>query len=180
MGSRDDHFWAEFLGIAPSDWNAAGVLVRPHVGLIGYCGLWCFRHRDRTVVSVPAGWLALLTPRLNGCDQDVLFDETFLVELLGADFDRLVGPAFQGCLDPVRFRPASALNVRLVEPIDEAAVNRFRGECGPDGWESGGLDEATHYLAASFHGARIAAMAGYRPWGDIAGDPCVLTHPEFR
>jgi len=23
-------------------------------------------------------------------------------------------------------------------------------------------------------------MAGYRPWGDHAGDPCVLTHPEFR
>jgi hypothetical protein len=23
-------------------------------------------------------------------------------------------------------------------------------------------------------------MAGYRPWTDHAGDPCVLTHPEAR
>ena len=23
-------------------------------------------------------------------------------------------------------------------------------------------------------------MAGYRPWTDIAGDPCVLTHPGFQ
>ena len=23
-------------------------------------------------------------------------------------------------------------------------------------------------------------MAGYRAWSDIAGDPCVLTHPAYR
>jgi len=23
-------------------------------------------------------------------------------------------------------------------------------------------------------------MAGYRPWTEIAGDPCVITHPGFR
>jgi predicted GNAT family acetyltransferase len=35
-------------------------------------------------------------------------------------------------------------------------------------------------MAAYFDGERIVAMAGYRPWNEFAGDPCVLTHPEFR
>lgn len=42
------------------------------------------------------------------------------------------------------------------------------------------LDKVKHHMAAYFDGTRIAAMAGYRPWNDHAGDPCVLTHPEFR
>jgi predicted GNAT family acetyltransferase len=45
---------------------------------------------------------------------------------------------------------------------------------------SSGLDEVKHHMAARFAGKNIVAMAGYRPWSDQAGDPCVLTHPEFR
>lgn len=180
MGSPDDRFWAEFLGVDPSDWASRGVSVREHVGLVGYHGLWCFRRRDRAVVSVPAGWAAPLSAKLERCEPDELFEETFLVELLGGDFERLIGPAFQGCLEAGGFRPTPSANVRFVGRNDSAAVDRFRAECGADGWESGGLDEVKHHMAAYFDGKRITAMAGYRPWNDHAGDPCVLTHPEFR
>ena len=180
VGTRDDEFWAEFLGIAPVDWNVPGVSVRPHVGLSGYCGLWCFRRQDRTVVSVPRGWVDHLQSKLEGCEPDDLLDEALLMELVGREFERLIGPAFQGCLDPVGFRPARSADVRFVGPNDAAAVDQFRAECGPDEWETGGLDEVKHHLAACFQGERIVAMAGYRPWTDIAGDPCVLTHPGFQ
>jgi GNAT superfamily N-acetyltransferase len=100
------------------------------------------------------------------------------VELLGSDFERLIGPAFQGCLEVGRFRPAPSINVRFVGPNDLAAVERFRAECATEDWR--GLDKVEHHMAAYFDGQRIAAMAGYRPWSDLAGDPCVLTHPEFR
>ena len=180
LGSRDDQFWAKFLGIAPSEWATRGVTVRAHVGLVGYRGLWCFRRLDCTVVSVPAGWVAPLTAQLARCEPDALFDRGLLVELLGSDFERLIGPAFQGALEPARFRPVPSVNVRFVGPDDSAAVARFRIECGVDGWESGGLDEVKQHMAAYFDGERIAAMAGYRPWNELAGDSCVLTHPEFR
>jgi predicted GNAT family acetyltransferase len=35
-------------------------------------------------------------------------------------------------------------------------------------------------MGAYLDGERVTAMAGYRPWSDRAGDPCVLTHPKFR
>jgi GNAT superfamily N-acetyltransferase len=107
-------------------------------------------------------------------------DQDSWVELLGGDFLRLIGPAFQGCLDPREFRPASSEKVRFVEAEDRAAVNQFRAASGPDEWKSGGLDEVTAHMAAHFDGSKITAMAGYRRWRDDTGDPCVLTHPEFR
>jgi GNAT superfamily N-acetyltransferase len=180
MGSRDDQFWAEFLGIDPSEWASPGVSIRAHVGLVGYRGVWCFRRGDRTVVSVPHGWAAPLSAKLERCEPNSLFDETCLMELLGGDFESLIGPAFQGCLEAGRFRPAGSGNVRFIGRDDSAAVDRFRAGCGPEWEKSSGLDEVTHHMAAYFEGERITAMAGYRPWNDYAGDPCVLTHPEFR
>lgn len=175
-----DRFWAEFLGVSPSDWDKPGVSIRPHAGLAGYCGLWCFRRRDRTVVSAPPGWVAHLRTRLAGCDQDCLLDESFLKQVLGGDLIRLVGPAFQGCLGPSRFRPVDSPSVRTVGAEDSAAVERFRGACSPGDWESGGLDRARHGLVAYFQGDKIVAVAGYRAWTEAAGDPCVVTHPDHR
>ena len=180
MASRDDQFWAEFLGVSPSDWSTPGISVRPHAGLIGYRGLWCFRCQDRTVVSVPRGWVAHFSERLADCDQDKLFEEAFLRELVGADFERIIGPAFQGCLDPGRFRPVSAPEVRFVGSTDGAAIDRFRLECGADDLASSALDKVRDHLAAFFQGTKIVALAGYRPWSDVAGDPCVLTYLDVR
>ncbi|HET6585420.1 MAG TPA: GNAT family N-acetyltransferase [Nannocystaceae bacterium] len=180
MPSRDDRFWAEFLGIDPSEWTSPGVSVRPHAALAGYRGVWCFRRAARVVVSAPTDWVAHLSTKLVGCEPDALLDEAFLVELFGDDLERMIGPAFQGRLEPDRFRPAVSADVRFIGRDDAAAVDRFRAECGADAWESGSLDKVEQPMAAHFDGSRITAMAGYRPRNHDAGDPCVLTHPEFR
>ena len=73
MGNRDDQFWAGFLGIDRSEWASTGVSIRAHVGLVGYRGLWCFRRGTRTVVSVPDGWAAPLSNKLERCEPDALF-----------------------------------------------------------------------------------------------------------
>ena len=162
MRIRDDQCWAEFLGVDPSEWASSGVSVRAHVGLVGYRGLWCFHRGARAVVSVPVDWVAPLSAKLDRCEPEALFDETFLVELLGGDFERLIGPAFQGCLEVGAFRPTPSVNVRFIGRNDSAAVDRFRAECGADEWESGGLDEVKHHMAAYFDGNSITAMSGYR------------------
>ena len=179
MGSRDDQFWAEFLGVQPSDWSVAGISIRPHAGLSGYCGLWCFRRGDRTVVSAPASWVTTLASRIDVSLQDRLFEEAFLRQMVGDAFDSLIGPAFQGCLDPRRFRPVSSENVRFVKPNDAPAIARLREACSPADWEHSGLDRAPLHQVAYFEDSMITAMAGYRPRNDVTGDPCVLTHPRF-
>jgi hypothetical protein len=178
---RYDRFWAEYLGITPAELNQPGLSIAAHVGLEGYRGVWCFRRRDRTVVSAPPGWIPHLQSRLPEIGQEHLMDETVLREVFGCDFDRLVGPAYQGCLLPELFRPHVTPHVRFLGPDDAALIEVFRVNCGQDAWEYAGFDDATSYLAGILEGDRILSLAGYnRVWRDEAGGPCILTHRAHR
>jgi GNAT superfamily N-acetyltransferase len=179
MGFRDDQFWAEFLGIELADWTVPGVSIRSHAGLQGYRGLWCFRHAERTVVSAPTGWVSHLTRQLHDSSPSELLDGSFLEDLLGNDFEHLIGPAFQGCLDPLQFRHVENGNVRRLAPAD-ASVHQFRADCNLEDWADSGLAKATGPLMGYFQDATLTALGGYRPWNAMAGDPCLLTHPDFR
>jgi GNAT superfamily N-acetyltransferase len=179
VGRADDIFWAEFLRVTPEDWDTPGLSVRLHAGLADFRGIWSFRRKGRTVVSAPAGWVTPLSA-LVARPQAPLLEESEWRAILGDDFDLAIGPAFQGCLDPARFRKTHDANTRFVEASD-AAFSEFRAECDPAEWELAGLDEKVEGpIAACFAGSRITAAAGYRSWSPTAGDPCVLTHPEFR
>jgi GNAT superfamily N-acetyltransferase len=65
-----------------------------------------------------------LQSRLPEIGQEHLMDETVLREVFGCDFDRLVGPAYQGCLLPELFRPHVIPHVRFLG-LDDA--HRGRG-----------------------------------------------------
>jgi hypothetical protein len=71
---RYDRFWAQYLGITPAGLNQPGLSIAAHVGLEGYRDLWCFRRRDRTVVSAPPGWIPHLQSRLPEIGQEHLMD----------------------------------------------------------------------------------------------------------
>jgi hypothetical protein len=57
---------------------------------------------------------------------------TFWERALAQDFERAIGPAFQGCLDPARFANESNGAVRPVEDSDGAAIDELRAACGED------------------------------------------------
>jgi len=180
MGIRDDKFWADFLGVDPMDWGTLGVSVQSHVGLHGFRGFWCFRRDQRTVVSAPASWVPRLTEVVLGrAHDDELMLASFWARALPHDFDRAIGPAFQGCLDPARFECKRNSSVRAIGDTDRGAVEEFRTLCTLD-WNDGGLDKAGLWKHAYFEDGRITAMAGYRGWTDDAGDPCVLTRLDAR
>src|SRR5262245_12607548 len=171
MSARYDRFWADYLGITPTELNRPGVSIAEHVGLRGYRGVWYFRRGGRTVVSAPPGWLPHLQSRLPKIGGENLMEEAVLREIRG-DFDCLVGPAYQGYLTPDRFRPCVAPRVRFLGPDEAALVEAFRAECGDDAWEYAGFNETTSYLAAIREGDRILSLAGYnRVWRDEAGGP---------
>lgn len=180
MGWGDDVFWAEFLGIDPNEWAVPGISYRAHVGLSGYQGFWCFQRNDRVVVSAPARWLERLEVLLAGWDQKGLMTCTALAEVLGADFERSIGPAFQGCLEPHRFVHRAEPLVQKLSSAPPNVIDRFRSECGTRAWDESGLATAELWRYACFEGAQITALAGYRRLRGCAGGPCVLTHPDFR
>jgi GNAT superfamily N-acetyltransferase len=181
MGERHDAFWAEWFGVEATDLRSPGVSIVSHRGLQGYRGAWFFMHGGRLVVSAPDGWVERIRGALAGVAQHrALPTEAWLAELFGESLERLVGPAFQGALDAGNFRPFSSAQVRTLTSADADAVAVFRSACGADGWSDAALDKALLFRMGYFDGSRLVALAGFRPWSASAGDPCVLTLPDYR
>jgi GNAT superfamily N-acetyltransferase len=180
MVDRDDRFWAEFLGIEPGDWGSPGLSITSHSALSGFRGLWCFRRNERIVVSAPKGWVARLQSIFAGTNYDQLLEASFIRTSLGTSVDSIIGPAFQGSLDPRQFRIITSVDVRFLTPEDDLAVDRFRRQCMPEDWQNSGFEKTSSYRAAYFLGDSIVALAGYRPWTKDAGDPCVVTSADAR
>jgi GNAT superfamily N-acetyltransferase len=176
-----DQFWAQYLGIKPSEWNVPGVSVNAHVGLAGYRGVWFFRRRERLAVSAPDGWLSRINQYIsNLTSYERAAEETCLRELFGSDFDRRIGPAFQGALAPSRFLAVRSPHARRLTDRDAHAVEAFRADCSESDLSVSGIEKAPLYQTAIFDRGQIAALSGYRPWNGNVGDPCVLTHPVHR
>jgi GNAT superfamily N-acetyltransferase len=128
------------------------------------------------IVSAPEGWLDYLYEKL---ELDLVMDESFLKKLFGQHFERCIGPAYHGSLEPADFQPVISGNIRALSDRDAEARVVFEKECGLETWGDSGLDEAQD-LVAHFENERITAMAGYRAWNDTVGDPCVIVHPNSQ
>jgi GNAT superfamily N-acetyltransferase len=179
MAERDDRFWANFLGISASDWKVPGLSVSAHQGLGDFNGLWSFKQQGgRVVVSAPPRWVERLRALLAGAPLARLIEPAYWQGLLGDDCTRTVGPAYQGCLEPLDFRPVADGAVSLVEGDGSASLEEFRQAVDPEAWADGGLEKARDFAVRRERG-QVVAMCGYRAWSDEAGDPCVLVHPQF-
>jgi hypothetical protein len=56
----------------------------------------------------------------------------FWAQALARDFERAIGPAFQGCLERTKFIHKPNSSVRPVDDADSLAVEAFRSVCGSD------------------------------------------------
>lgn len=178
--SHPDRYWAEFFGVSPKDWAIPGTFFRPHVGLLGYRGLWCFRRKDRVVVSAPPAWVPRLERSWAGWDAERLVDRDRVAASLGSHCERCIGPAFQGWLDPSSFQALACSEVRPLRSSDRASLERFKEECGEDDWEASGLAHVGSPAYVHDANDELTAMAGLRQKSSGVGDLCVLAHPRHR
>jgi GNAT superfamily N-acetyltransferase len=181
MSERHDAFWAEFFGVGAADLRTPGVSLGRHAALAGYRGVWFFLRGARLIVSAPDGWLERVRGAFDGApNPPALPNPSQLDELFAESLERWVGPAFQGALDAGDFRPFTSPHVRALTDADADVVAAFRDACGTDGWSDAAFDKAVLFRAGYFDDGRLVAMAGFRPWSATAGDPCVLTLPDYR
>ena len=179
MSSGHDHFWAEFFGIPAGELASTGVSIGQHVGLAGYQGVWFFLHGSRLIVSAPPGWVSHLRAHVSGARAELPSSEA-VSQLFGSSLEHSIGPGFHGAADASTFRPGPTSEVRALRHEDEEALETFRSACGAEDWEVSGLDQALLYRTLSVRDGAIATLGGFRPRSRNAGDPCVLTHPDYR
>jgi GNAT superfamily N-acetyltransferase len=177
---RVEGYWSSFLGVPRSALREPGIRLVEHARLAGWSGVWFFVRGGSAVVSVPPGRIASLREAVDGEPVRALLVRERMAERLGVDPSALVGPSFQGWLDPACFRSESSGRARRLGERDRAALAALRSGCSAKDWEHSGLDETAPQPWGAFAGAELAAVAGIRVRGEGACDPCVLAHPAHR
>jgi GNAT superfamily N-acetyltransferase len=177
---RIDAFWAGFFGVPERALAEAGARVVPHAGLGDYAGVWFFVRGGACVVSAPPAWCETLRGALAEESFEALLSEDALRALFGESFRGTVGPAYQGWLDPGRFRPRPSPAVRAIAPGDARAIESLRAACSEDDWRDADLRLDGPGAFGCFEGGELVAAASLTPWGEGVAGPGVLARPRHR
>ncbi|MGV3723817.1 MAG: GNAT family N-acetyltransferase [Actinomycetota bacterium] len=173
-------FWSRFLGLTPEALLTPAVSVVPHAELAGYHGAWIFDYGTARVVSVPEALVDEL--RMPAAALERAMDASQAAQALFGDrIERLIGPAYHGCLAPDAFRPYAPPGVRELTKVDAPAVARLRGACSNTAWRYAGIDEARDAprFGVWLDGC-LASIAQNDAPAPGATSPGVVTHPYFR
>jgi GNAT superfamily N-acetyltransferase len=173
-----DEFWSQFFGIETSIWSTPGLTVTQHVHFGDWRGIWFFRRAERWVIAAPVDWVERLRVSTANLDAQSFLQEETLRGLIGDAFDRCIGPAFRGYLDPAQFRPIVDPSVRPLTSADRPLIDAIADECRETGWDP--LQKGTQFQCASFHEGEIVALSGYRRWTDNVGDPFIFVRASHR
>lgn len=174
-----DRFWAGFLDVDVARLLEPGLTVVAHRRFGDWEGAWVFRRDDACVVMAPARLVERLAEALSPLPVDALQSTDVLATVFGAEFDRTVGPAYQGHLEPRAFRPyRGSKTVRSLDASDAGALEGLRLASEPEEWDAADIhpDAAFGCLA---DGALVAA-ASLNDWPPDAMIPGVVTHPAHR
>ena len=175
-----DRYWQDFFGCPELPLGPAQTLVRPHVGLGDYHGLWLLRRGATLLISVPTGLDPGLLERLRTLSAADFAAAPGVVGALGLAIERTVGPAFVGYADAATLRPAAQGAARVLRPADRAAWEELRATVPPLAWEHGGSAFGDLPLAGVFAGSALVALAGYELWGTRIAHIAVVTHPDHQ
>ena len=169
---RVDSYWAaDFFGCSLEEYLSAYHVQRHAGGLRrdDYCGIYCFSREDRTTISIPPQWLERVDPMLPASPDE-------LASGLRSIATAVIGPAYIGYSNGGSTGRSDAI---AVGQEDQAAWEELQAACLPVEWDHGGsnLDEV---CSGVFHGERLIALAGYKPWGNAIAHISIVTHPDFR
>lgn len=178
--AKYDDFWAAFFGVEPAQLRNAGVNVVRHAHLRGYAGVWFFVRGACVVVSTPDSLFERLSSRADRIRAEPLPSPQLIVDLLGREPDRVIGPVYQGYLPREAFRPVRNPNVRRLSSSDEPNVLALRSACSSEEWEHSSLSSASDPRFGYFDDGRLLAVAGTDQWTLEAIGPGVLSHPDQR
>jgi GNAT superfamily N-acetyltransferase len=179
MRKRAEQFWADFFGLEPEELDRPGARVVAHRGLGDYAGAWIF-WRDGTVLISTPPQLADEIRTVLRTTAVVPHEPERLVELFAGRTERMIGPAYQGYLDPDAFRPHQAAGAPPV-PVETGLIQSLRVACDPEEWSHAGIEpERPEPCFGYCVENRLVALAQNAFWAEGTVSPGLIVHPGYR
>lgn len=157
-----------------------GVQVVAHHRLADYQVAWLFRHHASLCLSVPPDSVEGVRAAVRECTMEGLHSEAGIRTLLGPRIEHIIGPAYQGYVEPPQFRSVPHPGVRALSRSDAKALQQLADVCEGEAWEHSGIALDEPNVFGCFVDDHLVAAARYRTAWEETAHIGVVTHPAYR
>ncbi len=172
-------YWADFLGIVPSDFLKRTFMIVEHRGLLAYNGAWIFRHKAFDLISVPAHQVIELGEKVGTFDRKRIFSPEYLATIFPS-VDRIIGPVFQGYFHADTFSKVMPNPVRRAKQSDIASIKILAAACDLIEWEHSSIDFDDQFIFVVHSGDELVSVANLTFEGNTTCKVGIATHPSYR
>ena len=145
-----------------------------------YNGAWIFEREGRWVVTVPSDLRDEIASKIVSISESRRLTEEGARELFKDRVLRIIGPVYQGALEPSHFKPFLRHSSRLLLENDRHALEELLGACDSADVDYSGVDIHSIPLHCCYSEGRLVAVAKEIDISPYAMNPGVLVHPAFR
>jgi GNAT superfamily N-acetyltransferase len=175
-----DEHWTATLGVAPSVWRDAEVVVASHPEPSHSDHVYLIRRNESCIIVVPESLVGSTTIACAQWPSAAVFDRAFVRSLYGASVSAIHGPMWLGYATADTFEPVADPGVRPLGEADRAALDVLHAAVGEDEWVDAGMVTDTRQEYGWFDGDELAAVGTLNPFGGAPANVGVLTHPRHR
>jgi len=177
-----DEYWTNYLGCSLDDFDATLPLVVQHSqALEDYVGLFIFIKGKAIVVSVPQELLKQMSKIARTWTAELLLSHGFLEEECSFLRPKMfIGPAYIGYSETIQLPKLSDAKVRMLNRKDSSHIVEFQAKVNSLEWDHGGSDIVKNRVLGVFVDDTLAAVAGYKVWGNIIAHISIVVNSDYR
>jgi GNAT superfamily N-acetyltransferase len=176
-----DEHWTTILGVAPSVWRDAEVVVASHPEPSHSEHVYLLHREGSCIIVVPQALVGSTTIACSSWPSDAVFDRSFVRSVWGSAVTSMHGPYWLGYATSESFRAVDGRGTRrLGGPQDEAALAAVRSLCTDEEIADAGFGMPARRDYGCFVDGTLVSAGSLTPFRGAAANVGVLTHPEHR
>ena len=176
-----DEHWTTTLGVEPSVWQDAEVVIASHPEPSHADHVYLLHREESCVIVVPQTLVGSTTIACSSWPSAAVFDRAFIRSLYGDAVAGIHGPFWLGYATAESFRTVDGRGCRRLDgPEDEAALAALGALFSENEIVDAGFDVAARRDYGCFVDGELVCAGVLTPFRGQAANIGVLTHPEHR
>lgn len=175
-----DEHWTATLGVAPSVWRDAEVVVASHPEPSHSDHVYLIRRDQSCIIVVPESLVGSTTIACAQWPSAAVFDRAFVRSLYGSAVSAIHGPFWLGYATADTFAAVGEPDVQPLAAEHRDALDDLRARVSEHEWVDAGMEMDTRQEFGLVLGDQLAAVGTLNPFRGAPANVGVLTHPEHR
>ena len=176
-----DQHWMWMFGVEAAEFASPLTVIEHRSPFFeNYKGAWIFEHKGCCIVTVPPPLRDEIVSKIATIPDSCRLTKDCARELFGDRMLHVIGPVYQGALEPDYFKPFTRHATRLLTSNDRGLLETLLSECDPADVEDSGVRMNSMPLHGCFVNCQLVSVAKEIDISPYAMQVGILSHPSFR